>query len=80
MAIEPAKELIYGHCNNCRLELTEAKVVKTPISYLTNEDGSMSKTASRFSVFCKNCMKFITLIDQDAAKMLQEMIHKNLKR
>jgi len=74
--IEPKKDVIYGHCNNCRLELTEDRVVKQPIEYLKNEDGSFSKTATRFSVFCKNCMKFITLIDKDAAKMLQEMIRK----
>lgn len=74
--VEQPKEIIYGHCNNCRLELTEDRVVKTPIDYARNEDGSMSKTATRFSVFCKNCMKFVTLIDRDAAKMLQDMIKK----
>jgi hypothetical protein len=74
--VETPKEVVYGHCNNCRLELTEDKVVKNAIDYQRNHDGSLSKAASRFSVFCKNCMKFITLIDNDAAKMLQDMIKK----
>ena len=73
---ELEKDLIYGHCNNCRLELTEEKVTKQPTEYVKNEDGSFGKTATRFSIFCKNCMKFITLVDQDAAKMLQDMIKK----
>jgi hypothetical protein len=77
--IEQPKEIIYGHCNNCRVELTEEKVVKTPIDYLRGEDGTLTKAASRFSVFCKNCMKFITIIDRDAAKMLQDMIRKNAR-
>lgn len=77
--IEPPKEVIYGHCNNCRLELTEDRVVKTPIDFLKAEDGTMTRFASRFSVFCKQCMKFVTLIDKDAAKLLQEMIRKNVR-
>lgn len=77
--IEPEKEVIYGHCNNCRLELTEERVVKQPIEWLKNEDGSMSKVANRFSVFCKSCMKFVTLIDREAQKMLQNMIRKGVK-
>ena len=76
---EEPKEIIYGHCNNCRLELTEEKVVKQPIEYIKNEDGSFGKTATRFSVFCKQCMKFVTLIDADAAKMLQNMIKKGIR-
>jgi hypothetical protein len=77
--VEPKKEVVYGHCNNCRLELTEKKVVKQPIEWLKNEDGTMSKVANRFSVFCKSCMKFVTLIDKDAADMLQNMIKKGIK-
>jgi hypothetical protein len=73
---EESKEVIYGHCNNCRLELTEDKVVKQPIEWNRNEDGSLSKIATRFSVFCKSCMKFICLLDKQAAQMLDEMIHK----
>lgn len=76
---ETEKDIIYGHCNNCRLELTEDKVVKQPIEYVKTEDGSLSKTATRFSVFCKSCMKFITLIDQAAAEMLQSMIKKGIR-
>jgi len=76
---EPEKELVYGHCNNCRVELTEDKVTKNAIDYQRNEDGSLSKIASRFSVFCKNCMKFITIIDRDAVKMLQDMIKKGVR-
>ena len=76
---EPEKEVVYGHCNNCRLELTEDKVIKNAIDYQRNEDGSLSKAASRFSVFCKQCMKFVTVIDFDAAKMLQDMIRKGVK-
>jgi hypothetical protein len=79
VAVEPEKEVTYGHCNNCRLELTEEKVVKNAIDYLRNEDGSLSKAASRFSVFCKQCMKFITVIDQDAQKLLNEMIRKGVR-
>ena len=79
LAADPKKELVYGHCNNCRLELTEDKVVKNAIDYLRNEDGSLSKAASRFSVFCKNCMKFITVIDRDAQKLLNEMIRKGVR-
>jgi nitrous oxide reductase len=82
LVVEPEekKEITYGHCNNCRLELTETRVVKQPIEFERAEDGSYTKTATRFSVFCKQCMKFITLIDQEAVKMLDEMIHKNVKR
>ena len=79
VATEPEKELIYGHCNNCRLELTEKKVVKNAIDYQRNHDGSLSKAASRFSVFCKNCMKFVCVIDRDANKLLEEMIRKGIK-
>jgi L-cysteine desulfidase len=77
VVVDKSKDLTYGHCNNCRLELTEDKVVKQPIEYQRAEDGSFTKIATRFSVFCKNCMKFITLIDQQAVQMLQDMIHKN---
>lgn len=77
--VEPPKEVVYGHCNNCRLELTEEKVTKQPIDYLKAEDGTMTRYASRFSVFCKGCMKFITVIDKDAQKMLQDMIRKGAK-
>lgn len=77
--VELPKDLVYGHCNNCRVELTEDKVVKNAIDWLRNEDGSLSKKANRFSVFCKQCMKFITVIDQDAAQMLQNMIRKGIK-
>lgn len=76
---EDPKKVVYGHCNNCRLELTEDKIVKTPIDYVRAEDGTLTKAASRFSIFCKNCMKFVTIIDKDAAKMLQDMIRKNAR-
>ena len=76
---EQSKDLVYGHCNNCRLELTEDRVVKTPIDYLKAEDGTMTRFASRFSVFCKQCMKFVTVIDRDAQKMLENMIRKGVK-
>jgi hypothetical protein len=77
--IEPPKNVVYGHCNNCRLELTEERVVKTPIDWTRNEDGTISRTANRFSVFCKQCMKFVCVIDKMAAEMLQNMIRKNIK-
>jgi L-cysteine desulfidase len=79
VAIDQQKEITYGHCNNCRIELTEDKVNKQEIDWIRNEDGTLSKSASRFSVFCKSCMKFITIIDHNAAKMLQDMIRKNVK-
>jgi hypothetical protein len=79
VVVEKSKEIVYGHCNNCRTEMTEERVVKTPIDYLRNEDGSLSKAASRFSIFCKQCMKFITILDRDAQKLLQEMIRKNIR-
>lgn len=76
---EEPKELVYGHCNNCRLELTEEKVVKQEIDWIRNEDGTLSRTANRFSVFCKQCMKFVCVIDKMAAEMLQNMIRKGIK-
>jgi|SRR5579864_50708 len=79
MVPEQPKEVVYGHCNNCRLELTEDKVVKTPIDYIRAEDGTLTKAASRFSIFCKNCMKFVTIIDRDAQKLLNDMIRKNVR-
>jgi hypothetical protein len=77
--IEEPKNLVYGHCNNCRLELTEEKVVKNAIDWLRGEDGTLTKAATRFSIFCKNCMKFICVLDNDAQKMLNDMIRKGTR-
>ena len=79
IVVENPKEIVYGHCNNCRLELTEERVIKNAIDWTRTEDGTLNKYASRFSVFCKNCMKFICIIDKVAQKMLDEMIKRNVR-
>ena len=73
----PAKETFY--CSNCRKHYSDEEVRKEAIDYQRNEDGTLSKSASRFSVFCKVCAKFFRVIDNDAAKMLKDMVRKNVR-
>jgi hypothetical protein len=73
----PPEETFY--CSNCRLHLKDEQIVKQPIDYQRNEDGSLSKAASRFSVFCKNCYKFLRILDRDAQKLLNEMVRKSVR-
>ena len=77
--VEIPKDVVYGHCNNCRIELTEDKVTKNAIDWIRAEDGTLTKAATRFSIFCKNCMKFICILDRDAQKMLNDMVRKGTK-
>jgi len=78
VVVEPVqKETFY--CGNCRRHYSDEEVRKEAIDYARSEDGSLTKCASRFSVFCKVCARFLRIIDKDAAKMLNEMIRKNIK-
>jgi hypothetical protein len=78
VVVEPVQEEQF-YCKNCRRHFYGKDVRKEPIDYARAEDGTLSRCASRFSVFCKVCALFLRVIDQDAQKMLNEMIRKGIK-
>jgi hypothetical protein len=78
VVVTPVQEEQF-YCKNCRRHFDGKDVRKEPIDYLRNHDGSLSKAASRFSVFCKVCALFLRVIDNDAQKMLSEMIKKGIR-
>ena len=78
VVVEPKSKEEFN-CRNCQRRYSEDEVRKEPIDWIRNEDGTLSKSASRFSVFCKVCGYFFRVLDNNAAKMLQDMIRKNVK-
>lgn len=77
VVVTPPKETFY--CSNCRKHYNDEEVRKEAIDYVRAEDGSLTKSASRFSVFCNVCAKFFRVIDNNAQRMLNDMIRKNVK-
>ena len=73
--VVPEVEELY-YCANCREHKGVDAVKKNPLSFKTNEDGTLSNDGERFSVFCKKCDGFLRIYDAVTAKKVDEMINK----
>jgi hypothetical protein len=63
-------------CATCREVKKDEQLMKQPIEYKHNQDGSVSFTGARFSIFCGTCQKFLGIYDPVAQHELSEMLRK----
>jgi len=70
---EPKVEQYY--CSNCKKYLSGAEVDKVVISYKRNQiTGKVEpNNDGRFSVFCKECKKYLEIIDPCAEEQRRKM-------
>lgn len=61
------------YCSTCRVRLLDSQLMKTPIDYEINADGSSSPIPERYSLFCGTCQKFLGIHDPKAQHELAEM-------
>lgn len=61
-------------CATCREVKTDAQLMKQPIDYKKNADGSVSTTPARYSIFCGTCQKFLGIYDPVAQNELNTML------
>lgn len=61
-------------CSTCREVKTDEQLMKQPIEYKQNADGSVSVTDARYSIFCGTCQKFLGIYDPVAQNELNTML------
>ena len=67
------------YCSTCRLRLSDSQLMKTPIDYEINKDGSSSTVPERYSLFCGTCQKFLGIHDPKAQKELNDMTSQRME-
>lgn len=76
---EPIKfENLY--CSTCRSRKTDAELMKTPIDYRVNADGSSASIPERYSLFCGTCQKFLGIYDPKAQQELADMTKTRMEK
>ena len=76
LAETPIEEKSY-RCVNCKVQIPDSKAKKEPTNYVREEDGTISKEFTRFSVFCPTCQAFLCLVADEDARLLNNMLYKN---
>jgi hypothetical protein len=64
------------YCSTCREWFLEDKADKRPMGFDRSEDGTILATASRFSIFCPSCAKFISIQDPETDAKIKNAIDK----
>jgi hypothetical protein len=64
------------YCSTCREWFLEDKADKRPMGFNRAEDGTILTTASRFSIFCPSCAKFISIQDPETDAKIKNAIDK----
>ncbi len=59
-------------CSTCRVVKTDDQLMKQPLDYKKNSDGSV--TPIRYSIFCSTCQMFLCIYDPLAAEELKDII------
>lgn len=59
-------------CSTCRVIKTDEELMKQPLDYKKNDDGSV--TPVRYSIFCATCQMFLCIYDPLASKELKDII------
>ncbi len=61
------------YCSTCQTRKSDSELMKTPIDYVVNTDGSSAPVPERYSLFCGKCQKFLGIHDPQVQKELAEM-------
>jgi hypothetical protein len=75
---EPVEEPVVNarldglRCPTCRDIKSDAQLMKEPLDYRKNADGSVTPT--RYSVFCSLCQAFLCIYDPMAQQELRDML------
>lgn len=61
-------------CSTCRVIKKDSELMKQPLGYKTNPDGSVELSLARYSIFCGTCQKFLGIYDPVAQNELDTML------
>lgn len=69
-------EVILDHiyCPTCKERKLDSQLLKQPLDYRKQEDGSAKTDATRYTVFCAKCQTMLTIIDPEAAAALDKIL------
>lgn len=70
-----SKEKLFDnlYCSTCQARKSDSELMKTPIDYIVNTDGSSVPVPERYSLFCGKCQQFLGIYDPQVQNELAEM-------
>lgn len=72
-SIEVPKVFDNLYCSTCQTRKSDSELMKTPIDYIVNTDGSSVPVPERYSLFCGKCQQFLGIYDPQVQHELAEM-------